>query len=124
MDADAGPYGGDNGFAPAELLLASLIGCVGVTFSLLAAKHRQHVTSIQATATGEQDAEPPWTFRAIEVIFRVAGQSLEESRLEEALTLAAEKYCTVAATLRGVAAITHRLEIVGPDGEPPIMQGD
>ncbi len=96
------------GFKPAELLLAALLGCIGVDFGGILRKQRQQVLSLSATATGEQDKEPPWAFRKIEVVFTVRGVDLDQRAAERALDLAADKYCSVGATLSGVATITHR----------------
>lgn len=100
------------GMRPSELLLAALLGCTGISFAGIVRKQRQHVTSIQARATGEQDRHPPWAFRHIDVLFTVKGPHLNQAALERALNLAAERYCPVAATLRGGARITHRVEVV------------
>ncbi len=110
MDA---PTGRDTwaGIKPSELLLASLLGCIGVDFIGILAKKRQRVTSVSATAAGEQDKDPPWAFRQIEVVFTVRGVDLDEQGVERAMELAATRYCSVGATIRGVATITHRVVV-------------
>lgn len=96
-----------HGFKPSELLLAALLGCIGVDFTSILAKQRQHVTSISASASGDQDPEPPWAYRRINVVFTVSGQDLSDAAVDRALTLAVERYCSVGATLAGTATITH-----------------
>src|ERR1700694_2770642 len=99
-------------FQPSELLLAALLGCTGVDFTRIPAKQRQVVTAISAAAQGEQDQEPPWAFRRIDVVFTVHGPDLDQRAVDRALTLAVEHYCSVGATLGGTATITHRAVIV------------
>ena len=99
------------GFKPSELLLAALLGCTGVDFTSILAKQRQEVTRISAEVDGEQDQNPPWAFRRIEIVYTVEGRDLDERAVERALTLAVERYCSVGATLAGTATITHRVVV-------------
>jgi len=94
-----------HGFKPSELLLAALLGCIGVDFTSILAKQRLQVTSVSASAIGDQD---PWAYRHIEVVFTVRGCDLSQTAVDRALTLATEKYCSVGATLAGTATIEHR----------------
>jgi putative redox protein len=103
------------GFKPSELLLAALLGCTGVDFNSILAKQRQVVTAISAEAHGEQDQDPPWAYRHIDVVFTVQGPNLDQRAVDRALTLAFEGYCSVGATLAGTASITHRAVIMQPE---------
>jgi putative redox protein len=103
------------GIKPSELLLAALLGCTGVDFTSILAKQRQVVTAISAEAYGEQDKGPPWAYRRIEVVFTVQGPNLDQRAVDRALTLAFEGYCSVGATLAGLATITHRAVVMQPE---------
>src|ERR1700687_4325641 len=70
MDAPAGRTEGD-GFKPSELLLAAVARCMGGDFTSILAKQRQHVTSISAEVDGEQEQDPPWAYRTIDIVFTV-----------------------------------------------------
>ena len=111
------------GFKPSELVLAALLGCIGVDFTSILAKQRQVVTAISAEAHGEQDRDPPWAFRRIEVVFTVAGPNLDRRAVDRALTLAAERYCSVGATLAGTATITHRAVVAPPERPASLRDG-
>ena len=63
------------------------------------------------TANGEQDPDPPWAYRKIHVKYRLGGQGLTDKAVAQAIQLSQEKYCSVAATVRGVARITYDYEI-------------
>jgi putative redox protein len=56
--------------------------------------------------------EPPWTFRKIRVQYRVCGKELREKAVHDAVRLSEEKYCSVAATLRGTVEITYDVVIL------------
>jgi putative redox protein len=101
------------GMKPTELLLSALAGCTGVDFVRILAKKRQAVTSVSAEVHAEQDKDPPWAFRSIELVFTLRGEHLDQEAVDHALSLAAERYCSVGATLAGTLTITHRAIIQG-----------
>jgi putative redox protein len=67
---------------------------------------------LEITCSGEQDQDPPWTFRKIHLRFIVGGKNLTEKAVAQAIQLSEEKYCSVAATVRATAQITTEFEIL------------
>ena len=100
------------GFKPSELLLAALGGCTAVDVIDILHKKRQRVSGLRVTVRGEQREEHPRAFARIAVHYEVRGQGVDEAAVERAIGLSEEKYCSVAATLRGVAEITTSFTIV------------
>jgi uncharacterized OsmC-like protein len=80
MRRTVAPHGPDS--KPSELVHAALLGCDGVDFTSILAKQRQAVTAISALVHGEQDQDPPWAFRRIEVVFTVAGHDLDQRAVD------------------------------------------
>lgn len=103
------------GVKPSDLLLIALAACSAVDVVNILEKKRQALTHLEVRADGQQDADPPWTFRKIHVKYIVQGKNLAEKAVQQAVELSEEKYCSVAATLRGVAEITHSIEFVEED---------
>lgn len=107
------PVGGDPegpGAKPSDLLPLSLAACTACYVVAILRKQRQDLRSLEAVVTSTQDPEPPWTFRAIDVRWIVTGD-VDPRKAARAVELAETKYCAVAATLRGVVAISHAIEI-------------
>ena len=100
------------GMRPSELLLVALGGCTGYDVVDILLKKRQQLTGLEIVVTGEQDADPPWAYRKIHVHYVVRGRGLREKSVRDAIALSEEKYCSVAATVRGVAEITQDYTIV------------
>jgi len=100
------------GLKPSDLLLLGLGGCTGVDVISILEKQRQEVADLEITITGEQDPEPPWTFRRIEIEYLLRGKGLKEEAVRRAIQLSAEKYCSVGATISGVAEIASSFQIV------------
>lgn len=102
----------NTGMKPSELILSALAGCTSVDIVDILAKKRTPLSHLEVQVSAEQDADPPWTFRKIHMKFLVSGEGLTEKGIEQAIALSEEKYCSVAATLRGVAEITTSYEIM------------
>src|SRR5512139_661502 len=64
------------GMKPSDMLLLALASCTAVDVVEILAKKRLHLDSLEISACGEQDADPPWTFRKIHLKFRVGGRGL------------------------------------------------
>ncbi len=104
------------GVKPSEMLLVALSACSSVDVVEILEKKRLTLSFMEVSATGEQDPEPPWTFRKIHLVYHLSGDGLTAKAVEQAISLSHEKYCSVAATLRGVAQITTEYVILPKDG--------
>lgn len=100
------------GMKPSEMLLVALASCTAVDVVSILEKRRKPLASLEILATGEQDADPPWPFRKIHLNYILSGKDITPKDAETAIQLSEEKYCSVAATVRGVAEITTSYEIL------------
>jgi putative redox protein len=100
------------GMKPTELMLISVGSCTAVDVVEILAKKRTPLSYMEISVTGEQDPNPPWTFRKIHIHYKVRGNNLTEKNVAQAIHLSHEKYCSVAATLRGIAEMTTDFEII------------
>ena len=100
------------GMKPSDLLLVALAGCTAVDVIGILEKKRQDVRGFEIHIQGEQDEDPPWTFRRIEIEYVVTGRGIKEKALADAIQLSERKYCSVSATVQAVAEIVHRYRIV------------
>jgi putative redox protein len=100
------------GISPSQLLLVGLGGCTAYDVVDILHKKRQPLAGLEVTVTGEQDAGPPWAYRKIHVHYTLHGKGLKEKAVVDAIRLSEEKYCSVAATLRGAVEIAYEYTIV------------
>lgn len=100
------------GMKPSELLLVSLASCTAVDVVEILQKKRFKLEKLEIKAEAEQDPNPPWAFRKIHLTYTIKADGLTDKDAEQAIELSESKYCSVAATIRGVATITtsHILE--------------
>ena len=100
------------GVRPSEMLLVALASCTAVDVVEIMAKKRQPLRQLEIVISGERDPNPPWPYRRIEVNYRLSGDDLTAKAVDQAIKLSSEKYCSVAATVRGVADIQTKFEIL------------
>jgi len=100
------------GVKPSEMLLVALAACSSVDVVEILAKKRLKLSLLEVVTTGERNPDPPWAYRKIHVKYRLGGGGLTDKAVAQAIELSQEKYCSVAATVRGVAQITTEYEII------------
>ncbi len=103
------------GMKPSELLLVALSACSAVDVVDILTKKRMVLTGLEISASAEQEADPPWTFTKIHLVYKLRGKGLSEKAVEQAISLSEEKYCSVAATVRGKAEITYTYEFTNEE---------
>jgi putative redox protein len=100
------------GIKPSDLLLIAVASCTAVDVVEILEKKRMELTHLEISSSGEQDQDPPWTFRKIHLHYKIGGRNLTEKAVAQAIQLSEEKYCSVAATIRATAQITTGFEIL------------
>ena len=106
-------FGGQNrGARPMELLLLGMGGCTAFDVVLILRKARQNITDCVAQLSAERAPEDPKVFTRIHVHFVMTGRLLDAKRVEQALKLSADKYCSASIMFAKTAEITHDFEIV------------
>jgi len=98
--------------SPMETLLASLCGCMGIDVVNILTRMRADFSSISIAAEGEQNPEPPKFFRRILITFRLQG-TVPKDRVEHAIRLSFETYCSVFHSLRKDIEVAYEIEITG-----------
>lgn len=109
----AAEFGGRNlGIRPMEMLLLGLGGCTAFDVVMILQKSRQNIDDCEVNIEAERSEEIPKVFTRIHIHFVVSGRGLDRSRVEKAVNLSADKYCSASEMLGKVAEITHDFEIV------------
>ncbi|EWS98371.1 OsmC family protein [Pseudoalteromonas sp. SCSIO 43095] len=105
---------GSDGAAPSpmEMVLMSVGGCSSVDVVSILKKTKQEFSSVDVQLTAERAETAPRVFTKINLHFVVTGNNVSEKHLERAVSLSAEKYCSVALMLDKTVEITHSHEVV------------
>lgn len=100
------------GMKASELLLVALAGCTAVDVVNILKKKRMPLERLEIHVRGEQDSEPPWTYKKIHVTYRLKGRGLTEQAVAQAIELSDTKYCSVSASLRNQVEVGHDFVIL------------
>lgn len=105
-------FGGQNkGCRPMELVLIGMGGCTAFDVVHILKKSRQDITDCVAEIDAERAPTDPKVFTRIHIHFKVSGRKLDPKRVDNAVKLSAEKYCSASIMLGKTAEITHDFEI-------------
>lgn len=103
--------GEGKGMRPMELLLVSVASCSAMDLVSILKKQRQKLDDIRIEVTGDRPgSRAPRPFRAMGIHFVLTGE-LNPGKVEHAVTLAVEKFCSAAETLSRDVHINHSYEI-------------
>ena len=106
-------YGGRNiGIRPMEMLLMGLAGCTAFDVVNILRRGREPVTDCVVEVDADRASEDPKVFTAIRVVYRVTGRGLSRQKVERAVSLSKEKYCSASIMLGATAEITATIEVV------------
>jgi putative redox protein len=107
-----GPDGRSLCPSPMELVLMGMGGCTAFDVVEILEKSRQPVEGCVAALEAERAPEPPRVFTRVHVHFTVTGRGLDPAKVERAIKLSQEKYCSASIMIAKTATITHNYEIV------------
>ncbi|RZK50261.1 MAG: OsmC family peroxiredoxin [Pedobacter sp.] len=111
MDANPVIGGEGKGFRPMETLLAGLGGCSGIDVVNILTKQKAALKDLQIQIkASRKETEIPAIFEEINVHYILIGD-LEKSKVEKALQLTFDKYCSVAHILGATARLSYTFEI-------------
>ena len=112
---DSSPdVGGENrGFRPTELTLISLMGCTGIDVLSILQKMRVTVEAFDMDADADRRETHPKIFEHVTANYRLTSPDCTPTQLERAVTLSAERYCTVSAMLEPPVAIRRVIYLNG-----------
>jgi putative redox protein len=88
------------GCSPTETLLLSVAGCMGIDMVSFLQKMKCEIKTYKMDIVGERNPTPPQYYTSMEMIISVTGNGLTAKKLERAISLSHEKYCSVYHTLR------------------------
>jgi putative redox protein len=99
------------GCIPTESLLLSLAGCVGIDMVSFLTKMRCELTGFRIEIEGERNPTPPQYYKAIKMVLHIKGSGITEKKVQRAISLSQEKYCSVYHSLRKDLKVTIEYRI-------------
>ena len=106
MDGAPEAGGRNHGIRPMEMLLLGLGGCTSFDVVLILKLGREPVNGCQVEITAERADSDPKVFTKIHLDYRLSGKGLAPAKVERAIALSKEKYCSASIMLGATADIT------------------
>ena len=95
-----------------ELVLMGAGSCSAWDVVEILRKGRQRIDDVIVELDADRAPEPPKVFTRIHLHFVVKGRGLDSKRVERAVNLSVEKYCSATAMLENTADVTHDYEVI------------
>lgn len=105
----------DIGVKPSETLLIALAACASHDVVEILNKQRAGLARLAVRVRAEQAPEPPWAYQRIDLHFQIQAEATTPTRLERAIDLALNKYCSVRASLSPDIVVTFSAELEAPN---------
>jgi putative redox protein len=111
MDGSPDIGGHGKGMRPMQLLLAAVGGCSAIDVILILKKQKQIIESFEIEVDGERKKTEEYSlFKDICLHFKIKGK-VDLDKVERAVKLSIEKYCSVSKTLEPTAKITYKVSV-------------
>lgn len=98
------------GVKPSDLLLMAVAACSAYDVVEILRKQREPLEDLKVVCQGDQMSEPPYTFTCIHLTYEAKG-AVNPERLQKAIQLSEDKYCSVISTLRSGVPVTHEYHL-------------
>ncbi len=93
-----------------QALALALAGCTAADIVEIAQKMRVSFQGLRVEVEADRNPEPPRFFKAVRMAFYMRGLArADENKIQRALELSHEKYCSVLHSLRKDMSISTRL---------------
>ncbi|MBH72668.1 MAG: peroxiredoxin [Rhodospirillaceae bacterium] len=109
MDGAPDAGGRDLGIRPMETLLLGMGGCTAFDVVHILEKARETVIDCELEIEADRAEEDPKVFTQIKIRYIVSGKNLSRDKVQRAVDLSAEKYCSASIMLGKVANISHEV---------------
>lgn len=111
IDAATDIGGHNAGARPMEMLLMGLAGCTAIDIILILQKQKQTIDDFRLSVDGlREKGAMPAPFKKIHLTYKLKGQ-IDPVKLQRAIDLSMDKYCSATAQLRPSADITYSYEL-------------
>ncbi len=101
-----------DGLSPMQLLLAGIGGCSAIDAVSILEKQKQDLTSLEVEVKGDKQKTGFHSeYKSIHMHFKLSG-NLDQAKVQRALDLSIEKYCSVSKALEKGSDISYDFEIL------------
>lgn len=112
LGSGGGPDGGSIAPSPMELVLIGLGGCSAFDVVHILEKGRERVEDCVVELDADRAETEPRVFTRVHLRYVVTGRGLDRAKVERAVQLSADKYCSASAMIAKTAEMTYEVEVI------------
>jgi putative redox protein len=101
----------EEGCSPTETLLLSIAGCLSIDVVHILRKMRCEVTRYEIVSEGTRNLTPPQYYTSFDFKIRISGTGITPKKMDRAIALSRDKYCSVYHSLRSDIEVNIDYEI-------------
>lgn len=112
LDAAKDSGGDDLGPRPKKMMLSALAGCTGIDVMMILKKMKVEPEAFNVIVEGDVAEEHPKKYTRMKIIYQFKGKDLPIDKIERAISLSQDKYCSVSAVYREALPLEHEIRII------------
>jgi putative redox protein len=85
---------------PTDTLLMSVAGCLAIDVVMFLQKMKAEIKEFEIETSGERNPTPPQYYKSMNMIIHISGKGVTPKKIDRAISLSQEKYCSVYHSLR------------------------
>ena len=101
----------EEGCSPTETLLLSITGCLSIDVVHILRKMRCAIKNFEVSAEGVRRPDPPQRYTSVDLMIHISGEGITPKKIERAIALSKDKYCSVYHSLREDIVVNVKYEI-------------
>ncbi len=113
MDATVEEGGNDSAPRPMELLLMSYAGCTAMDVIAILKKFNVFPDDFRVEITGTRRERHPRHYKDVVLRFILKGENIPRERVERAVELSQNKFCSVTPMFKALAEVRYEIVING-----------
>ncbi|MBN1103353.1 MAG: OsmC family protein [Deltaproteobacteria bacterium] len=90
----------EEGCSPTETLLLSVAGCISIDVVHILRKMRCEISRYEMSIEGARNLDPPQYYKSFDMLIHVSGEGITPKKVERAISLSRDKYCSVYHSIR------------------------
>jgi putative redox protein len=103
----------EEGCSPTETFLLSIAGCISIDVVHILRKMRCEITHYEMSAEGTRNLTPPQYYTSVDLMIHLSGKGITPKKIDRAIDLSLNKYCSVYHSLRKDMAVNIKYQIDG-----------
>ena len=101
----------EEGCSPTESFLLSIAGCLSIDVVHILRKMRCKVSRYEVEIEGARNLTPPQYYKSVDMMIHISGEGITSKKIDRAIALSRDKYCSVYQSLRKDIEVNINYEI-------------